>query len=884
MIQGYNPRTGQPTGEPVAETTDADVDAAVAAAAEALPAWASLDDEARAHALDALADALDERAAELVALADAETALGETRLTGEVGRTTGQLRLFAGVLRDGGYHDVADSPAGGGIAEIGRISHAIGPVVVFAASNFPFAFSVLGGDTASALAAGCPVVVKAHEGHPNTSELTAQIAHEVLAKAGAPHGVFALVHGVDAGLRLLNHPDIAAAGFTGSTSRGLALAKISADREVPIPFFGELGAVNPVVVLPGAATQRAADIASGYAGSLTLGAGQFCTNPGLLFVPAQDENLRGAIADAVSGSSGAPMLSERIHSGYEAALAEIEAHPAVTSVAAGATGEGPWAATPRLFATTLAEFAGDLPVLAKERFGPAGLLITYPSPEELLPVLARLGGNLVGSIHGDPDDRPTWSRPGRSSRCSSAPWAGSCGTAGPPGWRSTRPSTTAARTRPPPRPPPPRSARPRSGGGWCRWPTRGCPRSCARPACRARWPRPRAEPVPVATYLYPWDVDGDPGAADRIAALGVTEVSLAAAYHAVRAVTPFHPGHRIVTRDAAVYYRPDLARWAGAHLRPAGPDPAGVGSFERAADALRAAGLQVNAWVVVTHNGRLAAAHPECAVHNAFGDAYPWALCAGSPAVAEYAAALAAEIAALDAVADVELEACGWYGYDHGSAHDKTGGTPAGPGGPVAGHLLLRRLHGHAAGGRGGLRGHRGRGPDRPRRWAQRPAGTGGDAELGPGGHGGRLPRARGGGGACGRPRPADPGARPPGPGRGRVEPRVRADHVARPGRRGRRHPGLPRPGRPGRHRGGLGRPGSGGGRARAAGHRHAARGGRPGRRTPANCPPRPRPCWPRARPTCGSTTRAWPRPPTTRPSVRWPPPAAQREVAAAIG
>ena len=188
--------------------------------------------------------------------------------------------------------------------------------------------------------------------------------------------------------------------------------------------------------------------------------------------------------------------------------------------------------------------------------------------------------------------------------------------------------------------------------------------------------------MPVAAYLYPWDVDGDPGAADRIAALGVTEVSLAAAYHAVRAVTPFHPGHRIVTRDAAVYYRPDPARWTSAHLRPAAPDPAEVGSFERAADALRAAGLQVNAWVVVTHNGRLAAAHPECAVHNAFGDVYPWALCAGSPAVAEYAAALAAEIAALDAVADVELEACGWYGYDHGSAHDKTGGTPAGPAGP----------------------------------------------------------------------------------------------------------------------------------------------------------------------------------------------------------
>jgi NADP-dependent aldehyde dehydrogenase len=405
MIQGFNPRTGKPAGEPVAETTGVAVDAAVAAAVEALPAWAALDDQDRARALEAVASALDERAAELVALADEETALGETRLTGEVGRTTGQLRLFAGVLRDGGYHDVAESPAGGGIAEIGRISHPVGPVAVFAASNFPFAFSVMGGDTASALAAGAPVVVKAHEGHPNTSELTAQIARDALARAGAPAGVFALVQGFEAGLQLLKHPDIAAAGFTGSTAGGLALAKVCADREVPIPFFGELGAVNPVVVLPGAATRRSADIASGYAGSLTLGAGQFCTNPGLLFVPARDETLRGAIADAVSESSGGPMLSERIYSGYEAALAEIEAHPAVTSVAAGATGEGPWGATPRLFATTLEEFAADLPVLAKERFGPAGLLITYPSAEELLPVLARLGGNLVGSVHGDPDDR-----------------------------------------------------------------------------------------------------------------------------------------------------------------------------------------------------------------------------------------------------------------------------------------------------------------------------------------------------------------------------------------------------------------------------------------------------------------------------------------------
>src|ERR1700760_1154827 len=405
MIQGFNPRTGKPAGEPLAETTDAEVDAAVAAAAEALPAWAALDDEARAHALEALADALDEQAKELVALADEETALGETRLTGEVGRTTGQLRLFAGVLRDGGYHDVAESPAGGGIPEIQRVSHPVGPVAVFAASNFPFAFSVAGGGTASAPAPGRPGGGQAHEGHPGTSDLTVQLVKEALRSAGAPGGVFALIHGVDAGLRLLKHPDIAAAGFPGSTAGGLALARICAEREVPIPFYGELGAVNPVVVLPGAAAQRAADIASGYAGSLTLGAGQFCTNPGLLFVPASDDALGQALADAVGESSGAPMLSERIHSGYQAALAEIEAHPAVTAVAAGTTGEGPWAATPRLFSTTLEGFAADIPVLAKQRFGPAGLVITYPSATELLPVLAQLEGNLVGSVHGDEDDR-----------------------------------------------------------------------------------------------------------------------------------------------------------------------------------------------------------------------------------------------------------------------------------------------------------------------------------------------------------------------------------------------------------------------------------------------------------------------------------------------
>jgi NADP-dependent aldehyde dehydrogenase len=282
------------------------------------------------------------------------------------------------------------------------VNRPIGPVAVFAASNFPFAFSVAGNDTASALAAGCPVVVKAHEGHPQTSALTARIVTEALAGAGAPAGTFAVVFGVEAGVRLLKHPAIAAAGFTGSVRGGMALAAICAQRPVPIPFFGELGSVNPVVILPGAAAARPGDIAAGYAASLTLGVGQFCTNPGLLFVPASGERLLPAIAGAVRASAGGPMLTARIHDSFSAAVAELGARPGLAGLAEGQPGAGPWSATPEVFQTGLAEFAAGLPGLAQERFGPVGLVITYPSVADLLPVLARLGGNLAGSIHADP--------------------------------------------------------------------------------------------------------------------------------------------------------------------------------------------------------------------------------------------------------------------------------------------------------------------------------------------------------------------------------------------------------------------------------------------------------------------------------------------------
>ena len=273
--------------------------------------------------LEAVAAALEANVEELWRAADAETALGETRLRGEVGRAAGQFRLFAQVLRDGGYaeavidHATAQPP----VPDLRRMNHPLpGVVGVFAASNFPFAFSVAGGDTASALAAGCPVVVKAHDGHPRTSELSQRIIRGALPDPA----LLGLVRGLDAGKRLAVHPSVAAVGFTGSIPGGKAVQALIAERPDPIPFYGELGSVNPVVVLPSAARDG---LAQGFAASLTLGVGQFCTNPGLVFVP-DDTELLTSLSEAVSATAGGPMLTERIRDGFLHGLARLgQAHP-----------------------------------------------------------------------------------------------------------------------------------------------------------------------------------------------------------------------------------------------------------------------------------------------------------------------------------------------------------------------------------------------------------------------------------------------------------------------------------------------------------------------------------------------------------------------------
>ncbi|MEV4221139.1 aldehyde dehydrogenase (NADP(+)) [Nonomuraea sp. NPDC049725] len=399
MIYGYDPRTGETVGDAVPETDRAGVDLIVSAAAAAGSAWRATPAAERAEALEAVADALTAHVEELWQLADRETALGEVRLRGEVARTAGQFRLFAQVIRDGGYLeaivDHADASATPPRPDVRRMKQPLaGVVAVFAASNFPFAFSVAGGDTASALAAGCPVVVKAHPGHPGTSARVARIVRDAL-----PYpDLLGLVQGMQAGVNLVQHPGVVAAGFTGSIAGGKAIQGLIDQRETPIPFYGELGSVNPVVVLPSAAK---GEVASGFAASLTLGVGQFCTNPGLMFVP-EDEELRTALVSAVEGTSGGAMLGERIKDGY---LGGVERLGELTLLAEGKPGEGGWAVTPKVFTTDVKSFADKLPGIAEECFGPASVVVTYREVSELRPVLERLDGSLTATIHGtDPDE------------------------------------------------------------------------------------------------------------------------------------------------------------------------------------------------------------------------------------------------------------------------------------------------------------------------------------------------------------------------------------------------------------------------------------------------------------------------------------------------
>ncbi|MDA3625280.1 aldehyde dehydrogenase (NADP(+)) [Saccharopolyspora sp. WRP15-2] len=392
---------------PAEPTTAGEVDRIVAASAEAGRVWASTSRTDRARVLDAVADALDAAAPVLIPTAQRETRLAEGRLTGELKRTTFQLRLFAETIREGGYLDAridhADPewPMGAPRPDLRRSQVPVGPVVVFAASNFPFAFSVAGGDTASALAAGCPVVLKTHPGHPDLSATTGAVVRDALVHAGAPDGLFDLVWGEEAGRAALSHPLVKAGAFTGSLAGGRALFDVASSRPEPIPFFGELGSVNPVFVTRAADEARGADIAAEFVGSFTLGAGQFCTKPGLLLVPtsaAVTETLRGTEL-----SQSAPMLNDRIVAGYHKTLEALSAKLGVEVLRSGPSPDGE-APTPTLLTTDVATLLADLDGLLTECFGPAALVVTYDDEQELVQVAEAIDGQLTATLIAEDTD------------------------------------------------------------------------------------------------------------------------------------------------------------------------------------------------------------------------------------------------------------------------------------------------------------------------------------------------------------------------------------------------------------------------------------------------------------------------------------------------
>nr|WP_201468791.1 aldehyde dehydrogenase (NADP(+)) [Microbacterium hydrocarbonoxydans] len=387
-------------------TSPADLDAIVRAAAAAAPVWRRSSATDRAAWLRAAADALDANVAELVAIADEETRLGAPRLTGEVARTSGQLRLFATVVEEGSYLELtvddADPAATPPRPELRRLLTALGPVAVFSASNFPFAFSVGGGDTASALAAGNPVIVKAHSGHPRLSVRTAELVAAALDAAGAPAGSLALVEGREAGNALVQHPLIRAAGFTGSVSGGRALFDLASGRPDPIPFYGELGSINPVVITEAAVVARGEALAQGLAGSFTLGVGQFCTKPGVVFVPA-GAGFEDLLAAHVPSASGGPLLTERITDAFPTGLAHLEDDPSVQVVAEGVEVAG---VRPVALLTDARAVADRPEVLLEECFGPVTLLVRYDSDDDLHTALSRVQGSLTATLHAEPDEDP----------------------------------------------------------------------------------------------------------------------------------------------------------------------------------------------------------------------------------------------------------------------------------------------------------------------------------------------------------------------------------------------------------------------------------------------------------------------------------------------
>lgn len=410
-LYAVDPATGAQLQPAFGSATTADVERACALAEQAFDTFRNLDLETRAAFLERIADNIVDLGPALIERATRESGLPQARLEGERGRTVNQLRLFAKVVRDGHFLGAALDAALPERApprpDLRLRKIGLGPVAVFGASNFPLAFSVAGGDTASSLAAGCPVVVKAHGAHPGTSELVGRAVQAAVAACGLPEGVFSMLHGDGrtVGQALVAHPAIKAVGFTGSRQGGLALVRAAAARAEPIPVYAEMSSVNPMFLLPRALAQGAARIASGFVDSLTLGAGQFCTNPGLVIAldgPQLDSFIVAAAA-ALQAKAGATMLTPGIHAAFNEGVTRLAGEAGVTEIARGLEGASACAGRAALFATSAADFIAN-PALEDEIFGAAALIVRCADVDQFYALAQHLDGQLTASLFLDEDE------------------------------------------------------------------------------------------------------------------------------------------------------------------------------------------------------------------------------------------------------------------------------------------------------------------------------------------------------------------------------------------------------------------------------------------------------------------------------------------------
>ncbi|WP_110684998.1 aldehyde dehydrogenase (NADP(+)) [Salinicola aestuarinus] len=411
-IQAINPATNERLDPSYAGGTQAEVERACELAWSAFDTYRETSLEARAKFLETVADEIEAIGDDLIERAVAESGLPQARIQGERGRTCGQLRMFARVVRDGEWLDVRVDPALPDRQPMPRVDLrqrqiGLGPVVVFGASNFPLAFSVAGGDTASALAAGCPVIVKAHAAHPGTSELVGRAIQSAVKKCDLPEGVFSLMFGSgrEVGTALVTDSRVKAAGFTGSRSGGLALWKAAQSRPEPIPFYAEMSSINPVFPLPAALKARGEEMGKAFVGSLNMGAGQFCTNPGLVIAlkgPELDAFVAAA-GEAVKGSAAQTMLTPGIFDAYENGVGALAGSSKATEIARGEKGEGPNQCQTGLFKTSAQDFLAD-EALQGEVFGATSLVVECADEAELQKVAEHLEGQLTITLQMDDAD------------------------------------------------------------------------------------------------------------------------------------------------------------------------------------------------------------------------------------------------------------------------------------------------------------------------------------------------------------------------------------------------------------------------------------------------------------------------------------------------